>query len=140
MGEFRPKITNLNPQIIMSSAIHSSKSPNTYLIQMRSDFNTFQFKSLQAYVSSHELKISFTLINLFPKIDFVKVFTCISFDGFLFYKIFPANTRLDAKMYHDQILVPLVKKLRNEGRIESSIFMQDGKCLYLYLYTIYKYL
>ena len=54
------------------------------------------------------------------------VFTAISHDGFIFWRIFPQNTRPDGKMYHDKILVPLVAQLRAENKLETAIFMQDG--------------
>ena len=54
------------------------------------------------------------------------VFTAISHDGFLFWRIFPVNSRMDGKMYHDKVMVPLVAQLRAENKLETAIFMQDG--------------
>jgi hypothetical protein len=54
------------------------------------------------------------------------VFTAISRDGFLFWRIFKSDVRINADIYRRRILIPMVQKLTEEGRLADSIFMQDG--------------
>ena len=55
----------------------------------------------------------------------IMIFLAVSEDGFIFFKIF-GRGNVDSKCYKNQILIPMVQKLRDENRLNSAIFMQDG--------------
>ena len=54
------------------------------------------------------------------------VFTAVSNAGFLFYRIFETNLKLNAEKYQNLVLHQLVQKLVDENLLETAIFQQDG--------------
>ena len=65
-------------------------------------------------------------MNPWHQIFQVMVFTAISRDGFVFWRIFKSDVKINADIYRRRILIPMVQKLTDEGRLADSIFMQDG--------------